>query len=649
MENSLNKDKSSIKKWILTALFLPLIFFNTCCNALPFTILPKTGTQLPTTVNPGATTTAYYTVFNNTATQRNNNYIKFLPPNVSQVTSGGTYSDTCSATFNLAAKGNTGASCTLQLTISGAVNGNAANPSNHLFACFPGGKTCSGTEYPLNVTLNVTPMTPYVNWINHLSQYGYSSSQGNTYLMTNEECPLYISIFNSCFDQNPAAPYIIPQVPTEQSYVDPFYAEQLTTIGPNGLPTNIIYRLGDNDALVTIVSYPPKAAYLGYQSYVFTSESSNYPIKVPLQIVSPDPARYELFASIGNDINNVIVQNQNGVPWGGNVEVYITTSNQALANALIANATAQHINPNSIFIEPVGSNVRTGNGSSADDLVTLIRYAVPESDSDASSWISGLSSNVLVYKVSNPDIAVSRYGVNQYTARIGTTNEQALQSQLSDLAALLQTYLATAQGGTVAVNSTIPSSADNASFIPSFGFVGSVCLEKGTVCLGDNQDSSTYANLSLKMLGSSETAFIVGVNHNQLNNADYISNAISNAATSAGVASSSQTNPDSVGFNKGVLTGSAQAVLDQLSITIPPSLAPALPYLYVTFVARDCSNPTIAAASTYCINLMGDSLIPADGPILITERSYIRPGTTTGGNVNIMTYPLIVAATQDFN
>jgi hypothetical protein len=103
-------------------------------------------------------------------------------------------------------------------------------------------------------------MAAYVDFIHGLSASGYSVAQGNAYLFVNADCPLFVSIFNSCFDNNAAAPYVIPQPPILQSYVDPHYAEQLDTPGPNGAQTNVIYRLGAQDALVTLVSYPPKGA-----------------------------------------------------------------------------------------------------------------------------------------------------------------------------------------------------------------------------------------------------------------------------------------------------------------------------------------------------------------------------------------------------
>jgi hypothetical protein len=242
-------------------------------------------------------------------------------------------------------------------------------------------------------TAAISGMTVDSNFVNSLSSDGYVVAQGNVYLFSNSDCPLFVSIFNSCFGNNPAAPYIIPQPPIEQSYVDPYYATQLTTPGPNGSETNIVYRLGDEDALITLVSYPPKGAYFGYQSYVFTSETSNYSNSDPLQVLSPDPSRFEIFGSVGNDVNSIIVQNQNGVTWGGRVVMYITAANQDVANDLISKAKAKGIDPSSIFVEPLGSNVNAGNGSPADDLVTLIRYAIPKNSSAGSNWLGACLSN----------------------------------------------------------------------------------------------------------------------------------------------------------------------------------------------------------------------------------------------------------------
>lgn len=143
--------------------------------ALPFKIATKSGTDLPTTVSAGATALAYYKIKNETKTTRKNNYIKYLPPNVTQVTSGGTYADTCGSTFTLGAKGSANDSCTLQLAITGPVNAKDPDPHHHLFACFPGGMTCAGTATPLNVRAVPAPPGPPIGIASGWSQGGSQS------------------------------------------------------------------------------------------------------------------------------------------------------------------------------------------------------------------------------------------------------------------------------------------------------------------------------------------------------------------------------------------------------------------------------------------------------------------------------------------
>jgi hypothetical protein len=124
-----------------------------------------------------------------------------------------------------------------------------------LHGCVNGGTSTS----PYSSSLNQAATA-----INGLSRDGYTVAQGNVYLFQNTDCPLFVSIFQSCFGNNAAAPYIIPQPPVENAYDDPSYATPLDTPGPNGANTNIIYRLSDTDALLTAVSYPSTGAYFGY-------------------------------------------------------------------------------------------------------------------------------------------------------------------------------------------------------------------------------------------------------------------------------------------------------------------------------------------------------------------------------------------------
>jgi hypothetical protein len=494
-------------------------------------------------------------------------------------------------------------------------------------------------------------MDKTTNAVKGLAASGYQVTQGNVFLFTNSDCAQFIEIFDSCFGNNAAAPYVIPQPPTTGTYVDPYYAEPLNTPGPDGVNTNVAFRLDDQDALITVVKYPPKGAYFGYQSYVFTSETSNYPQSYPLQVVSPDIDRYEIFGSVGNDINNIIVQNQAGSPWNGEVITYVTTSNQLLADQITSNLVGKGINQNTIMVEKLGSNVRTGRGKEADDLVTLMRYALPQDEKSAEDWYSSISNNVVVFKVNNSNIAITRYPQNQYTARSATTELQLIPA-LDELASLLESWSMThsALGSLTAVSTSSfkRTSVDNIDGIPTIGLVGSDCINKGTICAADNQDTSTYAFSPNFDLSNDSILFVAGVDHNKFNNSSYISLSIYNAAQMAGIASSSQTNYSAVGFNSGSLTGSDEAinsaeyVLREIGLYDSASdiLKLALPNLYINLVSKNCS-----IAIEYCIDLDGNSLIPDTNPptpINMYERSYIRPGATTGASPNVMVYPRVI-------
>ncbi|HHF7349889.1 TPA: exo-alpha-sialidase [Legionella feeleii] len=119
--------------------------------ALPFTIIPQGN--LPTSVSRGGSVDAAYTVTNNTLTTRVNNFVRWFPPNVTQVLDP-TDPTVCTRQFTLGPHNSVNQSCTLKLTISGVVNANDPDPAHHLFVCFPGGKTCAGPT-PAN-SLNVS-------------------------------------------------------------------------------------------------------------------------------------------------------------------------------------------------------------------------------------------------------------------------------------------------------------------------------------------------------------------------------------------------------------------------------------------------------------------------------------------------------------
>jgi len=163
-------------------LALSLVTFNS--YALPFNIKPKADTSLPTQVFSGEAVSAFYTITNNTSSVRSGNYIKYLPPHVKQITVDNNVPDLCGSTFKLHSHGSNGDSCTLELSVTGAVNSNDPDPHHHLFACFPGGITCAGTNSPLNVFLVNSALTAVGAYSSNETSFpgiATSNSQGSTW------------------------------------------------------------------------------------------------------------------------------------------------------------------------------------------------------------------------------------------------------------------------------------------------------------------------------------------------------------------------------------------------------------------------------------------------------------------------------------
>lgn len=153
---------NKILKWIIQFPLMGLLSLS--CHAAVFNIIPQA--PLPTTVPQGGSTSAYYTVTNTTGSFHAGNYVKYLPSNVTQVNIDGSIPNLCGSTFSLAA----GMSCTLELKVTGAVNGADPNPQNHLFVCLGRCVTCcAGTNYPLNVKVTPSQVAPTVSATNPIN------------------------------------------------------------------------------------------------------------------------------------------------------------------------------------------------------------------------------------------------------------------------------------------------------------------------------------------------------------------------------------------------------------------------------------------------------------------------------------------------
>jgi hypothetical protein len=480
--------------------------------------------------------------------------------------------------------------------------------------------------------------TPWISWLEQLATHNYSVTQGRVRVVERADCVQIVSVFGTCWANDPAAPYIVLEPPINNTYIDPWYASKFNTDNKdNSSLSNLFYRLADTDAVVAIVNLPSRAAYMGYQSYVYSRAVNKYQILSLLKRSTPNPDRTELFASIGNDINNQIIANNSGASWTGHTVVYITTSSKNLSDALIADAKNNNLDTTFIFTEPVGNHVDTGTDALADDLITLIRYVLPEDEAKAEAWRAAINDNVRVYRVSAPHRAITRFGANHYTAK-ANIDESQYRNALDELSTLLNRWLSEKEG-TAATTTDMFTSIKLNNDGKIMGFIGDNCIAMGSDCLGDNQDTDAYRRGILGTLPIGKTAIVTGVNHTLTGAATYMSLSINDTATATGVASIYQTNEMATGFSKGTLQGSAEHVLRDLGLYQQASdnLRAQLPYLYAAFISRRCEQ----ANNTYCIQL-DDKSMPLSSIVAVIQRAYIALGTTTGANPNLLLTPRVM-------
>jgi hypothetical protein len=492
----------------------------------------------------------------------------------------------------------------------------------------------------------LSAMTEWQAWVSGLSAQGYAVSQGSAWKIDTAGCAQITTVFGNCFGNNAAAPYIVPQPPVGAGYhVDPTYGNPfLTGNPPASAQSNMVFRASEGDAIINVVNLPPQAAYFGYQSYLFSRLKSLYTTTPPRATLAPPAiadsvdARYEIFGSLGNSINNIVIAQQLGaVPWEGGPVVFITTANSQLADALKTDAIAKGLDSRRIFVEAIGQNSQIGTHASADDFLTLIRYALPKDDAAGNQWRSNNANNVRVFRVAAPSgFTVQRYATPSYSPKL-PTSEAIYQNSLNELALLLQNWLGSKRGYPATLAAMTISAHVNSSNQP-YGLVGASCIAAGNNCLGDSQDTDAYRLGAVGTMSNRQMAIVAGVNATQTGNASYTSLAINDVETFTGVASLSQTNPDAVGFNSGSLTGSAEQLLIDLGLYGHASaqLKSDLPYLYAAIVARSCSY-----TSRNCIAI-DNTEIPANHHVSITQRAYIKPGQSTSASPDAMLNPLVI-------
>ena len=154
--------------------------------------------------------------------------------------------------------------------------------------------------------------------MHQLEAQGYAVARGYVKLYTEADCDASYAIMHTCYSNNPAAPYVVPVLPTwPDEWLDPRLAKGV--FGPTHKGYSTTFRLDPREAIVILGRMPPPAKYFGLQTNVFTRQGDYNTESEPYEFLTVhkmawllnmffaylpwDGDRIQLLASVGNSIN----------------------------------------------------------------------------------------------------------------------------------------------------------------------------------------------------------------------------------------------------------------------------------------------------------------------------------------------------------
>jgi len=379
-----------------------------------------------------------------------------------------------------------------------------------------------------------------------LVNQGYEVSRGYFRLYTEDDCTYSYASMKSCYGNNPAAPYVLLAVqPWPEEFVDPA-TELAFGILEEGYQST--FRLDPREALVIYGRLPPKAAYFGLQTYLFTHEgtydqtssaytfiATHFPYMLPtfFTAVPNNPKRIQAIASLSNSTNNVVIEGQSGAAFDKK-RALIITPDQFMDDTIREALDRASVDGEKIFTEAIPSTVRLGLEEGADDFLPVIRYAEPEDGgapgTPSDDWRQDPPLVVLRVRDPRTERPPEPYGPPVLEPRTAA-DESGLKADLLQLVAEVNS-----RWGQPCVQDDCSDRAG--SFVdlqsPPINLVGPLCTEIGMDCLGDTQDTTYQATPNLT-LDRGEVYAVVGTLGTETGNATYVGLSVNDSLLLKGI------------------------------------------------------------------------------------------------------------------
>lgn len=494
---------------------------------------------------------------------------------------------------------------------------------------------------------------------------GFQVNPGYPMLYEKEACASYTyPALQSCFGNNPVSPYVIPVVKAwPNEYVGPTPVNTFGEVRPGYIPT---YRLDPRDAVVIYGHMPPPGNYLSLVTYEWSqhgrwkakdySQWANTPNHPPMRYVfsmippdDPKSGRIWSFSTVGESVNNVVMQQKSGDPFGKDRYFIITPSagtDQAVRRVL----QARGVPDGDIFTEEIPSRDDVGPigplgmGENAIDFWTLLKYALPDDSLAAQQWwksFKGDNPPLTVMRVRAPSAAgpVQRYDLLTYDERTAIS-----EAYLADDLQNLVDAVCDRAGSATDLHSADctqppPASSFMADILQDFGWAGPYCRKLNMWC-GDQPDAGLFGTAPLP-LDSGEVYAVVDTLATETGNATYVGLSVNAASTYLSPTGVTDTD----------LKHSADGYATTVNNTGK---------FFVHYFTRDCKKLEDAhlldrpqdctEINELMVPKKGDSNAPGDpnlfGMFWPGIRDYIAPGTARGPDTTKLLRPRILTFTR---
>ena len=470
---------------------------------------------------------------------------------------------------------------------------------------------------------------------NSLRKSGFEVKRGYFTLYTINDCQYSFDVLKTCFYNNPAAPYIFPDVPF---WDDEFMDEAtINAFGVTEPGYSVTYRFDPREAIVILAKMPPPAKYFGLQTYKFSHQGTYdttgeaykffqsfgyFFVEKWFHTIPGNPERIGALNSLSDPINNVVIEEQSGAVWN-ELRYFIITPDQSMDMAIREALSKISIADEDIFTERIGTEVipgyeadamRVGLDEAADDFSTWMRYAIPEGGNDpgtpGDTWRNNLPMVVLRIRPTRPDWQPVPYPSFVEPEKRTGIDEHQYQEDLDDLVAAVR-----ARWGQP---SDTPPPSLYALQKPPSNLIGPLCSEVGMDCLGDNWDAHYQASILATRLDKGEVYAVLGTLGTQTGNANYVALALVNTTMTLGFES----------INDDKLKDTAQAYSAQVENTDK---------FFLYYITRNCDLLGGLIDDGNCFSITEDMIPvcedyqdPTCPMVAFAIREYLFPGTRRG-------------------